>query len=71
MRMISDHYKLPGQYRQQKTHFVPNSFSNLHHFLKMSKFVHCSWSRDQNMIFKIMNYLFLNTNFALKLQGKC
>ena len=22
------------------------------------------------MIFKIMNYLFLNTNFALKLQGK-
>ena len=23
------------------------------------------------MIFKIMNYLFPNTNFALKLQGKC
>ena len=23
------------------------------------------------MIYKIMNYLFLNTNFALKLQGKC
>ena len=23
------------------------------------------------MIFKIMNYLSLNTNFALKLQGKC
>ena len=23
------------------------------------------------MIFKIMNFLFLNTNFALKLQGKC
>ena len=22
-------------------------------------------------MFKIMNYLFLNTNFALKLQGKC
>ena len=30
-----------------------------------------SWSRDQNVIFKIMNSLFLNTNFALKLQGKC
>ena len=25
-------------------------------------------SRGQNVIFKIMNYLFLNTNFALKLQ---
>ena len=24
----------------------------------------------QNVIFKVMNYLFLNTNFALKLQGK-
>ena len=35
------------------------------------KWVILSWSRDQNMIFKIMNYLFLNTNFALKLQGKC
>ena len=23
------------------------------------------------MIFEIMNYLSLNTNFALKLQGKC
>ena len=23
------------------------------------------------MIFKIMNYLFLHANFALKLQGKC
>ena len=46
-------------------------FSNPHHFLKMSKFIHFSWSRDQNMIFKIMNYLSLNTNFALKLQGKC
>ena len=28
------------------------------------------WSRDQNVSFKIMNYLFLNTTFALKLQGK-
>ena len=24
-----------------------------------------------NVIFKIMNYLFLNTNFALKIRGKC
>ena len=24
-----------------------------------------------NVIIKIMNYLFLNTNFALKLQDKC
>ena len=30
-----------------------------------------SWSRDQNVIFKIMNYFFLNTSFALKLQGGC
>jgi len=30
-----------------------------------------SWSRDQTVIFKIKNYLFLSTNFALKLQGKC
>ena len=30
-----------------------------------------SWSRDQKVIFKIMNYLLLNTNFALKLRGKC
>ena len=30
-----------------------------------------SWSRDENVIFKIMNYVFLNTNFAFKLQGKC
>ena len=30
-----------------------------------------NWSRDQNVIFEIMNYLSLNTNFALKLQGKC
>ena len=34
----------------------------------MSKFVR---SRDQNMIFKIRNYIFLNTNFALEVQGKC
>ena len=29
-------------------------------------------SRDQNTVFffKVMNYLFLNTNFAFKLQGK-
>ena len=30
-----------------------------------------SWSRDQNVIFKILNYLFFNANFALKLYGKC
>ena len=35
----------------------------------MSKFV--AWSRDQNVIFKTMNYLFLKRNFALKLQGNC
>ena len=35
------------------------------------KWVSSNWSRDQNVIFKIINYLFLNTNFALKLQGKC
>ena len=29
-----------------------------------------SWSHDQNVIFKIMNYFFLNTNFALKPQEK-
>ena len=28
------------------------------------------WLHDQNVIFKIMKYLFLNTNCALKLQGK-
>ena len=28
------------------------------------------WSRDQDAIFKTMNYLFQNTNFALKLWGK-
>ena len=35
------------------------------------KWVSSSLVRDQNITFKIMNYLFLNTNFALKLQGKC
>ena len=30
-----------------------------------------SWSLEENVIFKYMNYLFLNTNFALKRQGKC
>ena len=30
-----------------------------------------SWSRAQNVIFKTMNYLFMNRNFALKLQGNC
>ena len=29
-------------------------------------FFNSSWSRDRNVIFKIMNYLFLNANFALK-----
>ena len=29
------------------------------------------WSRDQNFIFKIMNYFFLNPSFPLKLQGGC
>ena len=36
----------------------------------MSKCV-ASWLRDQNVIFKFMNYLSLNTNFALKRRGKC
>ena len=31
-------------------------------------FFNSSWSRDRNVIFKIMNYLFLNANFALKLK---
>ena len=39
-------------------------------FLKINDYV-SSWLRDQNVIFKIMNYLFLNKNFALKLLGKC
>ena len=34
----------------------------------MSKFV--AGHVTKNVIFKIMNYLFLNTNFALKFQGK-
>ena len=35
----------------------------------MSKFV--AGHVTKNVIFKIMNYLFLNTNFALRPQGKC
>ena len=35
----------------------------------MSKFV--AGHVTKNNIFKIMNYLLLNSNFALKLQGKC
>ena len=35
----------------------------------MSKFV--AGHVTKNVIFKIMNYLLLNANFALKLQGKC
>ena len=35
----------------------------------MSKFV--AGHVTKNKIFKIMNYLLLNTNFALKLQRKC
>ena len=34
----------------------------------MSKFIA---GHVAHVLFKIMNYLFLNTNFALKLQGKC
>ena len=37
-------------------------------FLKPAPFVIRSWSRDQTVAFKFINYLFLNTNFALKLQ---
>ena len=36
----------------------------------MSKFV-AGHVTVENVIFKIMNYFFLNTDFALKLQGKC
>ena len=34
-------------------------------FLKPAPFVIRSWSRDQTVAFKFINYLFLNTNFAL------
>lgn len=43
--------------------FKPAAFS-------WNEYVPC-WLRDQNVIFNIMNYLFLNTNFAFKLQGEC
>ena len=43
-------------------------FQTCNFFLKMCKFIAC---RDQTVIFKIMNYLFLETNFVRKLQGKC
>ena len=43
-------------------------FSNPRHFVKMSKFVA---GHVTSVIFKIMNYLFLNTNLDLKFQGKC
>ena len=35
-----------------------------------SRTIFLKWLNDQNVIFKIMKYLFLNTNCALKLQGK-
>ena len=35
-----------------------------------SRTIFLKWLHDQNVIFKIMKYLFLNTNCALKLQGK-
>ena len=43
-------------------------FQTLHYFVKMSKFVA---GHITSVIFKLMNYLFLNTNLALKFQGKC
>ena len=43
-------------------------FSSPHHFVKMSKFVA---GQVTSLIFKLMNYLFLKTNLALKFQGKC
>ena len=43
-------------------------FSSPHHFVKMSKFVA---GHVTSLIFKLMNYLFLKTNLALKFQGKC
>ena len=33
-------------------------------FLKPAQFVIRSWSRDQTVAFKSINYLFLNTNFC-------
>ena len=45
-------------------------FQTPHHFLKMSKFV-AGHVTKMWFSFKTMNYLFLNRNFSLKLQGNC
>jgi len=54
--------KISGSYLKQNNSDLV--FSNPHYFLKMSNFV-------AGHVTKIMNYPFLNTNFALTHQGKC
>ena len=56
---------ISGSYLKQN-----NSFLVFQTHTIFLKWVH-SWSYDQNVIFKTMNYFFLNRNFALKLQGNC
>ena len=65
--MIFPSKKISGSYLKQNNSDMV--FSNLHYFLKNEKV--CSWSCDQNVMCKIMNYPFLNTNFELSGQGKC
>ena len=39
-------------------------------FQTRTSFLKCVSSRDQNVIFKIMNYLFLNRKFSVQLQSR-
>ena len=57
---------ISGSYpKQNKSDLV---FQTCNIFLKWVSSWLVTWP---NVILKITNYLFLNTNFALKLQGKC